>query len=346
MGILILVISILPALGIGGQKIASAEAPGPTLEKLSYHMSDSAKILYIIYITFTIIEFVLLRLGGLNTFDALVHAFASMGTGGSSNYKIGVAHFDSLYIEMVMAIFSILASINFILYNQLIKRKWREFLKDTELRVFLSILGIATLLMTLNLWMQDTYNSIGEALRYSIFQSASFMSTSGFATADYTLWPTFSQTILFTLMLIGGCSASTCGSLKVIRIIVLFKLIVRGLYRRLHPNSVVHIKVGGKSLNSEAVSRISSFVILYFTVLIFSSLVLSLDNHDLVTTISAAAGSLSNTGMGFNLLGPDGTLSIFSPPMRLFLSVLMIAGRLELFTIILLFTPSFWRSDK
>lgn len=346
MGVLILVISILPALGIGGQRIANAEAPWPTLTKISNRMTDSAKILYIMYISFTIVEIILLMLGGMDIFDALIHAFGSMGTGGSSNYQDGVAHFNSLYIELVIVIFSILASINFTLYNNFIRGHWKEFFRDSELRVFLITLGSAIILMMLVLRINGTYDSLGESLRYSIFHSTSFMSTSGYSTTNYTLWPTFCQIILFGLMLIGGCSASTCGSIKVIRIMVLFKLIIRGLYRRLHPNSVVPVKVGGKALSSETVSRISSFLILYFMILIFSSLVLSLDNHDLITTISAAASTLSNTGMGFGLLGPEETFSIFSTPMRLFLSILMIAGRLELFTIMLLFTPSFWNSDR
>lgn len=346
MGILILIISILPALGIGGQRIASAEAPGPSLEKMSTRMTDSAKILYIMYISFTIAAIILLRLGGMNWFDAFIHAFGSMGTGGTSNYSSGVAHFNSLYVELVIIIFSILASINFILYSHILKGRWRDFFKDSELRVFLFILGCAFLLVMLNIRIFGSYNSLGEAIRLSFFHTTAFISTSGYSTTDYTLWPAFSQIILFTLMLIGGCSASTCGSIKVIRIIIMFKLIVRGLYRRLHPNSVVPVKLKGKTISSETVSRVSSFLILYFVLFVFSSLVISLDNYDMITTLSAAASTLSNTGVGFGLIGPSGTYSMFSDPILLYLSLLMIAGRLELFTIVLLFTPSFWSSDR
>ncbi|QOX62456.1 TrkH family potassium uptake protein [Anoxybacterium hadale] len=344
MGILILAISLLPALGIGGLRIASAEAPGPTVEKMSTKISDSARILYLMYLTFTIIEICLLKLGGLNLFDSLIHTFSSIGTGGLSNYKQGIAHFDNFYIEFVIIFFSIVASVNFVLYGLILKGRIKDFFKDSELRTFLMILFISALLITLNLWLSDTYDTLGESVRKGFFQATAFISTSGYAIADYTYWPSFSQMILFCLMLIGGCSASTCGSVKVIRVMIIFKLIIRGIYKRLHPNAVVPIKIGGKIISSDTVSKVSSFTILYFTVFIFSILVISLENHDMLTTISAAASTLSNTGMGMNLLGPNGNYSIFSLPIRLYMSVLMIAGRLELFTIIMLLSPSFWRA--
>ncbi|MDF3000927.1 MAG: TrkH family potassium uptake protein [Bacillota bacterium] len=344
MGILILAISLLPALGIGGLRIASAEAPGPTVEKMSTKISDSARMLYLMYLSFTFVEICLLKLGGLSLFDSIIHTFSSIGTGGLSNYKDGVAHFNSFYIEFIIVFFSIVASINFVLYGLILKGRIKEFFKDSELRTFLMILFTASLLISLSLWFSRTYDTLGESLRKGFFQATAFMSTSGYAIADYTFWPSFSQMILFCLMLIGGCSASTCGSIKVIRIMIIFKLIVRGIYKKLHPNAVVPIKIGGKSISSETVSKVSSFTILYFTVFIFSILVISLENHDMLTTISATVSTLSNTGLGLNLLGPNGNYSIFSLPIRLYMSILMIAGRLELFTIIMLLSPSFWRA--
>lgn len=344
-GILILLISVLPALGIGGQKIARAETPGPVMEKMSTRMSDSARMLYILYISLTITEIILLKAGGLNFFDTFVHTFGSISTGGLSNYGSGIAHFDSIYIESIVIIFSILASINFALYHHLIRMGIRNVFKDSELRLFLIILGSASFLVILNLRLSGTYPSMAEAARYGIFQVSAFMSTSGYATTNYTLWPTFSQMILLTLMFIGGCSASTSGAIKVVRIAILMKLIVRGLYKRLHPNAVYPVKLGDKAISSDTVSSVTSFIILYFLVFIFSALVLSLDNYDMMTTISAAAGALSNTGMGLGLLGTN-TYSIFSEPIRLYLSFLMIAGRLELFTLVLLLTPSYWNPDR
>lgn len=344
MGILILAISLLPALGISGLKIASAEAPGPTVEKMSTKISDSARKLYIIYASFTLIEIVLLLFGGLSLFDSLVHTFSSIGTGGLSSYQSGIAHFDSFYVEFIIIFFSTVASINFVLYSYLFKGKWREFIKDNELRMFLTILVAAAVLIALNLWLSGTYDSVGKSARHSIFQTVAFMSTSGYAIADYTLWPSFSQMILFCLMMIGGCSASTCGSIKVIRLMILFKLIKRGMYKRLHPNAVVPVKIGGRTIPAEIVSKVVSFIITYFTVFVISSLIISLENHDILTTVSAAASALSSTGMGMGLLGPEGNYSIFSLPTRLYMAVLMIAGRLELFTIIMLISPSFWKA--
>ena len=296
MGILILAISLLPALGIGGLRIASAEAPGPTVEKISTKISDSARKLYTIYISFTLIEVLLLMLGGMNLFDSLIHTFSSIGTGGLSNYKDGISHFDSFYLEFIIIFFSVVASINFALYNLLLKGKWRDFLKDAELRVFLSILAASSVLIALNLWLSETYD-MGLSARHSLFQATAFMSTSGYAIADFTSWPSFSQMLLFSLMLVGGCSASTCGSIKVIRVMILFKLVVRGIYKQLHPNAVIPVKIGSRTISAETVSKVASFTILYFTIFIISSLLVSLEGHDLLTLFSATASSLSNTGL-------------------------------------------------
>jgi len=344
MGILILAISLLPALGIGGLKLLSAETPSPTVEKMGTRISDTAKKLYLIYISLTVIEVMLLLIGGLNLFDAMIHTFGSMGTGGMSNYSSSIARFDNLLIEFIVIFFSFLASINFVLYHQLLERKWKAFFADRELRTFVAILIISFLLITMNLWLSGTYDSFGKSLRYAAFQAAAFMTTSAYATTDYTLWPSFSQMMLICLMLIGGCSASACGSMKVIRFMILFKLVVRGTYKRLHPNAVVPVKIGAKTISAETVSKVSSFAIVYFSILVIGCLVVSIENHDILTTISSVIGALSNTGLGFGELGPTENFSIFSGPTRIFFSVLMIAGRLELFTIIMLVSPSFWRA--
>jgi trk system potassium uptake protein TrkH len=345
MGILVLLISIMPALGISGLKMAKAESPGPTLEKMSTRMTDSARITYMIYLIFSILEFILLKTGGLSVFDALIHTFGSISTGGLSNYRSGISHFNSLYVESLIIAFSILASINFTLYRHIIKGRWKNFFKDQELQIFLSLLVGAMILIFANLSLTGTYG-LSDSIRYAFFQTSAFMSTSGYSTANYTLWPTFSQMILFILMFIGGCSASTSGGIKVVRVSVLFQLIKRGFYKRLHPHAVYSIKLGGKTISSETVNGITTFTVLYFFVFIISSLVLSLDGYDLVTTLSATAGALSNTGLGLGLLGPEGTYSIFSAPIRLYLSFLMIGGRLELYTIILLLAPSFWSTSR
>jgi len=344
MGILILAISLLPALGIGGLKLLSAEAPGPTIEKMGTRITDTAKKLYLIYVLLTAIEVLLLLVGGLSLLDALIHALGSMGMGSMSSYNSSIAQFSTPFIEFVVILFGFLASVNFVLYHHLLEGRWRAFFKDRELCTFVVILIVSFLLITVNLWFSGTYESAGESLRYASFQAAAFMTTSAYVTADYTLWPSFSQMLLLCLMLIGGCSASACGSMKVLRVMILFKLIVRGTYKRLHPNAVFPVKIGTKTISAETVSKVSSFTFVYFTILIFSCLVVSLENYDMLTTISAVIGSLSNTGLALGELGPTENFGIFSQPTRIYLSIVMIAGRLELFAIIMLLSPSFWRA--
>lgn len=347
MGILVFVISILPALGINGQLIARAEAPGPVFEKMAVRMSDSAKILYVTYFSLTALEFVLLCFCSTMTpFDALINTLGSISTGGLFAHADGVAYYNSVYAELVISIFTILASVNFILYHYAVTRKWEYVLRDIELRAFFLMIAAATLLCSLVLYISGEGISFPQALRASFFQVVSVSTTSGYSSADYTLWPVFCQMILFTLMFVGGCAASTSGSIKVIRIQVFFKLIQRGFYKRIHPRSVIAVKLGGKAVPAPVVSAISVFILMYMAMFLFSCLVLSLQDLDLETTISTAAAMLSNTGIAFGEVGAAGNYDVYCGALKLYLSLLMIIGRLELFTIIILFTRSFWGRDR
>lgn len=347
MGILVFVISILPALGINGQTIVRAEAPGPVFEKMTVRMSDSAKILYVTYFSLTMLEFLLLCFSSSMTpFDALVNTLGSISTGGLFAHMDGVAYYNSVYVEIVISVFTILASINFILYHYAVTRKWRYVLEDIELKAFLCIIIGATVLCAGTLYAFGDYPGIGKALRDSFFQVVSICTTSGYASTDYTLWPTVCQMILFTLMFIGGCAASTSGSIKVIRVLVVLKLVWRGFYKRIHPRSVVVVRLGDKALPAPVASSITVFVLMYMGLFLFSCLVLSLQNLDLETTISTAAAMLSNTGLAFGEVGSTGNYAAFNDPLKLYLSLLMIIGRLELFTIVILFTRSFWGRDR
>lgn len=346
MGILIFAISILPALGISGQRMARAETPGPTLNKLTPRMSDSAKILYLIYMVFTVTATLLLMLGGLSPFDALIAAFGSVASGGLSNYNIGIQGFNNTYIEFVIALFTIISCINFTLYYNLIRGRWKDFYTNAEMRIFLLIFCAATALITFDLWITGSYDTFGESLRFGFFQSSAFITTTGHYSADFNLWTSFSKMILFILMLIGGCSSSTGGGIKVIRIIVLLKLIKRSFLVRLHPKAVMPIKIDGKVLSSDVMAGVMSFMYLYVFIFMISAWVLSFENLDLLTTFTATAAALNNVGTGLELIGPTGTFALFSGFSKIYLSFLMLTGRLELFTIILLFTPSYWDSDR
>ncbi len=346
MGILVFVISILPALGINGQMIARAEAPGPVLEKMTVRMSDSAKILYLTYFTFSIAEFILLMLSGkMPAFDAVVTTMGSISTGGLSVHPEGIAYYDSIYIEIIISVFCILASLNFVLYHYLVTKKASYFIKDIELRAYLIIIAAAVSLCTIGL-MAASNDSFGSALRDSFFQVVSMATTTGYTRSPYTIWPSACQVILLTLLFIGGCATSTAGSIKVIRVLVMLKLIWRGCFKRIHPRSVVAVKLGDNAVSAPVVSGITVFILTYMMILLLSSFLLSLQGLDMETTITTALGMLSNTGTGFGETALIGNYSMFHPALKLFLSALMIVGRLELFTIIIVFTSNFWGKDR
>ncbi len=346
MGILVFTVSLLPALGAGGHKIFRAEVPALKMDKIVSKISDSAKILYLMYIGFTITEFVLLSFSGMSVFDNIICTLGCISTAGLASHSIGLSYFDNVYVEIIIAIFTVLASINFSLYTLAVRGNFREIRRDTELRTFLSLLMLSSLFISANLYFTGTYQSVGKSLRYGFFHATSFSSTTGYSLTDYSVWPPFCIAILFILMLIGGCAASTCGSLKVIRLIVMFKLVVRTIYRRIHPRAIVSVKVGGKTVSAEVASQITSFVLTFFIILLIGTLILSLQGFDFLTNVSAAASMMSNTGISFGEVGAGGDFSILAPPLQLVLSLLMILGRLEIFTVLVLLSPSFWNPDK
>lgn len=346
MGILVFVISVLPALGINGQIIARAETPGPVMEKMTVRMSDSAKILYITYLVFTIIEFILLLFSGkMPLYDAVINTLGSISTGGLMVHPEGIAVYDSLYVEIVISVFCVLASINFILYHYVVTGKASYLIKDIEFRAYIIIMVLAILICTLGLALQSD-SSFGSALRESFFQVISMATTSGYTRSPYIIWPTICQFILLTLMFIGGCAASTSGSIKVIRILVMLKLIWRGCIKRIHPRSVVAVKVGSNAISAPVVSQITVFILLYMLIFLFSSFLLSFQGLDMETTLTATLAMLSNTGAAFGDAAALGNFSMFHPLLKIYLSGLMVVGRLELFTIIILFTRNFWGRDR
>ncbi len=346
MGILVFTVSLLPALGAGGHKIFRAEVPALSMDKIVSKISDSAKILYLMYIGFTVLEFILLALSGMDVFDNIICTLGCVSTAGLVSHSIGPSYFNNLYVEIIVLLFTVFASINFSLYTLAAKGNFKEIRRDTELRTFLSLLIISSLMISACLYFTGTYSTIGDSIRYGFFQAASFSSTTGYALTDYSMWPPFCIAILFMLMLVGGCAASTCGSVKVIRVIVAFKLVVRSIYRRIHPRAIVSVKVGGKTVSAEVAAQITSFLLTFFVILLIGTLILSLQGFDFLTNISAAASVMSNTGIFFGDAGASGNFSIFLPPLQLVLALLMVIGRLEIFTLLVLLSPSFWHPDR
>ena len=346
MGILVLLVSIFPALGISGQSIASAEATGPSLVKVGAKFSDTGKFLYLTYATFTLVELGLLCLSPMGFFNALVNTFSSVSTGGLLITPQSEAYFTLPYVRAVILVFTLLSSLNYTLFYFIIHGKPGMFFRNVEVRVFALIIAGATLLIALSLKLSGTYSSFWQAVKDGLCQVISFISTSGYFVCDYTKWPTFAVTVLFTLLFIGGCSMSTSGSLKVIRIIVLFKLIKRGIFKQIHPNSVKAVIVNGNAVPAPKVSAITSHIKLFLGIFFLSALVLSLNNLDMETTLSTTIGLFTNTGMALGEVGASGDFSMFNSFSHIFLSFLMIAGRLEIYALLLLFTRTFWSLDK
>ena len=344
MGILVFTIAILPALGVGGFQIFKVESPGPKPDRIVPRVRDTAKILYITYIIMTILEIVLLLFGGMSLFDAAVHTFGTVGTGGFAIKNASIGAYDSTYIHLVIAIFMTLSGINFSLYYLLFKGKWKEVVKDGELRLYLGIILSAVILIALNI-NKTIYYNIGLSLRDSFFQVSSIITTTGYATADFDRWPTFSKIILFLLMFVGGCAGSTGGGITSIRILVLLKLVKREISKIFHPRAVIPVKVGGKMVPNDTVASIASFFVLYITIFVLGTIIISLEGIDFESSAGAVAATLGNIGPGLGLVGPARTYSQFSHWGKRLLSLFMLLGRLELFTIIALLAPSTWRKE-
>lgn len=346
MGILVLLVSVFPALGISGQSIASAEATGPNLEKIGSHFSDTGKFLYGTYVVFSLAEFALLAAGPLGIFDALINTFSSISTSGLLITPENAAAFDTPYIRAVIVVFTLLSAMNYTLYYFVINGDFKTFFKNIEIRAFIMIIAGATLLVAFSLRLFGVYSSLWQAVKDGLCQVVSFISTSGYYVCDYPEWPTFTVVVLFSLLFVGGCCMSTSGSLKVFRVIVLFKLIKRGIFRQVHPHAVKAVVLDGKAIPADKVSAITTHILLFFAVFLFSCLMLSLNNFDMETTLTTALGIFTNTGIAMGEAGCSGYFGMFNGFSQFLMTFLMIAGRLEIYAVMLLFSKSFWSLDK
>ena len=344
MGVLVFVMAVLPMTDGHGMHLLRAEMPGPSVGKLVSRMSDTAKILYGIYLVMTLIEIVLLVLGRMPLFDACIHAFGSAGTGGFSNRNLSVGAYDSAYCDVVIGIFMLLFGVNFNLYYFLLIRRFRDFFRSEELRAYLLIVGAAVLAIAADIL--HIYGSLLESLRYSFFQVSSIITTTGYATADFNLWPTFSKSILVVLMFIGACAGSTGGGIKVARIVMLAKSAWSDMRKMLHPNAVSTTRFEGKALSDAQVRSVHVFLTVYLLVFTVSFLLLSLEQFDIVTTFTALTACINNIGPGLEMVGPTGNFSQFSWASKLLLSFNMLVGRLEVFPMLLLFAPSIWTRGR
>lgn len=341
MGVLVFVMAILPMSDGHTMHILRAEMPGPTAGKLVSRMSDTAKILYGMYFVMTLVMIGLLLLGGMDLFDASVHAFGAAGTGGFSSRNASVGAYNSAYIDVVTGIGMLAFGINFNLYYFLLMRRFRDVAKSEELWAYLGIVAFSTVTIAANI--RHLYGAVGTSLRHAFFQVSSIITTTGYATVDFNTWPTFSKAILVALMFIGGCAGSTAGGIKVARVVILQKVSVSEMRRMLHPNAVPAIQFEGKPLNERSIRGVHLFLAVYLMVFVASCLLVSLEQLDLVTTFTAVAACINNVGPGLEIVGPMGNFSSFSPWSKLLLSFDMLVGRLEIFPMLLLFAPSIWK---
>lgn len=336
MGVLVFMLAILPHNDTRTMHIVRAESPGPTVGKLVSKMSFSVRILYGMYIALTLLETIFLLFGGMTFFEAINHAFATAGTGGFSVKNGSIADYDSVYIDVVISVFMMLFGINFSLYYLMLMKKFSQAFKNEELRVFLGICLTAILIIAINI--TNFYGSFWEGLRYSVFQVFSIVSTTGFGTADFTEWPILSQTILILLMFVGGCAGSTGGGLKVMRIMLLFKIAIKEIRCVLNPRAIVTVKCDGKAIDKDVVRGVSSYFVLFAFLMSLSILLLSLDGHDLGSTVTAVITCLNNVGPGVGEVSPSGNFSGFSDWAKILLSVDMLLGRLEIYPLLVLLT--------
>ncbi len=342
MGVLVFVLAILPMTGAYNIHIMRAESPGPSVGKLVPKVKSTAKILYGIYIVMTLIQIVLLIAGGMPVFDALTISFGTAGTGGFGIKNDSIASY-SLYHQIVTTIFMILFGVNFNVYFLLLEKKPKEAFKCEEMRVYFGIILVSIILIAIDI--QSGFSSIGHSFQQSAFQVASIITTTGFSTVDFNMWPTFSKAILVILMFIGACAGSTGGGLKVSRVVIAFKTVSKEMSSMIHPRSVKILKMEGKNIEHSVLRSVNTYVMTYALVFVLSALVVSLDKFDLVSTFTAVAATFNNIGPGLELVGPASNFSAFSPLSKYVLMFDMLAGRLELFPMLLLFSLRTWRKQ-
>ncbi|MGB3728998.1 MAG: potassium transporter TrkG [Thermodesulfobacteriota bacterium] len=343
MGIIVLAIAILPRLAVGGMQLMGLEAPGPSTEKITPRIAETAKKLWGIYVIFSVVLVILLLIAGMPFFDSLLQSLSTLSTGGFSPKNLSVGSYNSPFIDGIITVFMFIAGMNFVLLYWSLHGKFKKLTQNSEFKFYLLINLIVIVVVSLELWT-TIYPSFLEALRYGSFQVVSISTGSGFSTANYDIWPSFSKWFILLLMFLGGCAGSTTGSVKIIRIMVLFKKGFQELQKIIYPNAIIPIRVNSKPIGEEVISSITSFFLIYVFIFLVSTLVvLAAEDLPILTAISACAASIGNVGPGLGQVGPIGNYSDLTNFTKLTLTFLMIIGRLELFTILVIFTPIFWR---
>ncbi len=348
MGILVLLVVIFPLWGINNRAISLAEAPGGSNAKsIDANTRDTGKFLYSAYIILSIVEFILLVLGPMDWYNAFLSTCSSISTAGLIIQDQFAYMYDSSYSRFIVLVFTLLSSMNYLFYFHLCKKKWKEAFLNVEVRIYLAVIAVATLIVSFSLRATNTYNDLWQAMKDSLCQVVSFISTSGYYVCDYSTWPTFTVTVLILLLFIGGCSMSTSGSLKIIRVTILMKLVKRGILKQIHPNVVKAVMLDEETpIPAKNASAVTMHTLLFFVVIGIGTLLLSFNNLDMETTFTTVIGIFSNTGIALGESGTSGYFGMFNGFSQLVMTVLMIAGRLEMYAVIILFMKSFWTPNK
>ncbi len=342
MGVIVFLVAILPASGGDTFHLVRAESPGHSVGKLVPRVSVTAKLLYLIYIGFTVLQIILLLAGGLDIFEASTLTFGSVGTGGFGIKNSGMADYSS-YVQIVVTVFMLLCGIDFSFYYLIFMKKAKNAFKMEEVLSYLFIVLVATVLISIN--TASMYSSVGETVKHSAFQVASIITTTGYSSVDFDLWPQFSKTIIVLLMFCGACTGSTGGGMKVSRITILFKSIIKEIKVITHPKSMVKVKYNGKVLEHETLRGINVFFVAYMLIFGVALLIISLDNFDFTTSFTAVAATLGNIGPGLAKVGPTCSFALFSPLSKVVFTIAMIIGRLEIFPILVLLSKKTWKNN-
>lgn len=342
MGIILLSLAILPFLGVGGMQLYKAEVPGPVVDKLAPRVREMAKTLWKVYVGISALEAFFLLMGGMGWFDALCHTFGTMATGGFSTRSASIGSYHSIYFEIVIIFFMLVAGASFSLHYKFLKGDFSVFWRSAEFRFYLAVVLLCITLVTINLRLNLHYD-LPDSLRYASFQVSSIVTTTGYTTADFGSWPPASQCLLLILMFVGGCAGSTGGSIKCLRNLLLLKQAYRELYRHIHPRAVVPIKLGGKVVPPEIMEGIWGFFLLYIFFFVVASIIMTILGLDLISAIASVAASIGNIGPGLGSVGPTSNYAHIPFVGKWVLIFCMLLGRLEIYTVIILLVPEFWR---
>lgn len=342
LGIILLFIAILPSLGIEGRDLYVAEVTGPTHNKSSFTFTSSARQMWVLYSILTLTETGLLMLGGMSFFDGICHSFTTMATGGFSTKQASVGYWDSAYIQYVIVIFMFIAGTNFGLLLTATRGNWRKLFRDSEFRLYFLIAVMSSIVIGTGLYFSG-WGNLEKSFRDATFQVVTIMTTTGYATADYLLWPPMLGLIIFLLLFIGSSAGSTSGGIKVIRVYLLFKNSFTELKRIIHPNAVINVKYDNKSVHPNIMTGIMGFAILFMIIFTIGSLIMTMFTEDIITACSAVITSMSNVGPGFGSIGPMYSFAHLNDFAKIILALLMLIGRLEVFTVMVLFTRAFWK---